>query len=651
MIIYESTKEKFMTQVEEDCIAQIIYDEFQAKIGRTSRREILSWENSMQYMYKVLNTNEIPDLAGVAIEYRLAATSKRIDFILTGTDHDGTETAVIIELKQWSEAKQTDKPDIVQTYLGKGFREVTHPSYQAWSYATILQDYNLVVQHDDILLKPCVYMHNYLSSHDDPILDKQIYPIITEAPIFKKGDVTKLRVFISKYIKKADENKILYRIDHGKIRPSKSLQDSLVQMLQGNQEFTMIDSQKVVFENILKITESLNRTENQVKNVVIIEGGPGTGKSVLAINLLVALTAKELVCQYVTKNQAPREVYRSKLQSVYKKKQIDNLFKGSGTYVDALKNEIDVLIVDEAHRLNERSGMFSHLGENQTKEVINASKFSVFFIDENQRVTAKDKGTIDEIQYFAKQASANVHRFELDSQFRCNGSDGYISWLDDVLGIKETANFEGFSYDYDLRIFDNPHDLRTAILEKNALNNKARIVAGYCWEWLKNGKNDSGIHDIYLPAFDFGISWNLSNSSTWAIDSESVYEAGCIHTCQGLEFDYVGVIIGEDLRFEENQVITDYTKRAKTDKSLTGLKGECKKGNVEALQTADEIIRNTYRTLLTRGQKGCYIYCENKELSDYLEMRMNHNEAYKTTLKEQLLASEESYEFLDGSRL
>jgi DUF2075 family protein len=392
-------------------------------------------------------------------------------------------------------------------------------------------------------------------------------------------------------------------------------------MLKGNQEFIMIDDQKVVYEEALQLAAKAVRT-NQ-KQVLIVEGGPGTGKSVLAINLLVELTNRNLVCQYVTKNAAPRKVYAQKLKGDFRKGHIDNLFTSSGSYVNALSNEFDVLIVDEAHRLNEKSGMFQNLGENQIKEIIHASKLAIFFIDERQRVTLKDIGSIEMIQKFANQYKANITKMKLESQFRCNGSDGYLAWIDDVLQIRKTANYNYFDSNYDFRIYSNPNELHKEIERLNKVNNKSRIVAGYCWDWIKEGKNNPNIHDIVIPEYNFSMSWNLANSETWAIDENSVHQAGCIHTCQGLEFDYVGVIIGDDLIYKDGQVQTDYTKRAKTDQSLKGLRKMLKEKPEDALKLADEIIRNTYRTLLTRGQKGCFVYCTNKELENYLRKRLN----------------------------
>ncbi|MFQ9246953.1 MAG: DUF2075 domain-containing protein [Clostridium paraputrificum] len=340
------------------------------------------------------------------------------------------------------------------------------------------------------------------------------------------------------------------------------------------------------------------------------------------MNLLVKLNSAGYVTQYVSKNSAPREVYQVKLKGNYTQKYIGSLFKGSGCFIDSQKDEIDVLLVDEAHRLNEKSGIFKNKGENQIKEIINSAKLSVFFIDEEQRVTLSDIGYIDEIRRLAKEAGANVIEDELTAQFRCNGSDGYLNWIDDVLELKNTANFDGFDFDYEIEVVDNPSEMREKILEKNKVNNKARLLAGYCWDWISKGNYNN--YDIVFPEYNFKMKWNLTSKEPWAIGKNSVNEIGCIHTCQGLEFDYVGVIIGEDLRYENNRVISDFSKRAKTDQSLKGIKKLYKNDKEKALEKADEIIKNTYRVLMTRGMKGCYIYCVDKELQKYIKDRINN---------------------------
>lgn len=628
MIVYQATKGEFVRQATLNEIVEKIEEAFIEKMGHlTSDNEIRSWQNSMQYMANVLSDDihdgkQIPDNAGIAIEFKIPNTSKRVDFIISGKDDSHNNTAVIVELKQWSDAEiVSGKDGIVRTYVGGTNRELPHPSYQAWSYATTIEDYNQSVQDKDIKLHPCAYLHNYKEVTPPVILSDIYKEYLTVAPAFIKSDVLKLKEFIHRYIKYGDDKETLYLIDNGKIHPSKSLQDALVGMLEGNPEFKMIDDQKVVYETALKLARKSYRDGK--KRVLIVKGGPGTGKSVLAVQLLVNLIKEDMVCLYVTKNSAPRNIYSAKLTGKrFAMPRVKNLFKGSGSFVDSNENEFDVLITDEAHRLNAKSGMFSNLGENQIKEIINAAKFSIFFIDESQRVTLSDIGTISEIQKFASAAGASGTIMELESQFRCDGSDGYIAWLDDVLEIRETANRDGFSLDYDIRVFDSPNEVRDLIFEKNKSNNKARMLAGYCWNWIQSGKNKSNVHDIDIPGYGFAMSWNLGNTSTWAIDPDSVNEIGCIHTSQGLEFEYVGVIIGDDLRYENGRIVTDFTKRAATDKSLFGIKAMFRRDQEQALDVADQIIKNTYRTLMTRGMKGCYIYCTNKPFAEYLKKRI-----------------------------
>lgn len=628
MIVYESTKQSFLDDVEADVIARKIEERYLEKIGRPHESMKRSWNNSMEYMYKVLMDSAIPSNSGVSIEFKIPYTSCKIDFLLSGKDENNCHTVIIIELKQWDKIETVKGQEAqVMTIIGGHNIQTNHPSYQAWSYSSLIEDYNESVQIHKIILYPCAYLHNYIKKDNDPLLDECYEYYISKAPLFTKGDVIRLREFIKKYVRYGDNKETLYLIENGRIKPSKSLQDYLSSMLEGNPEFILIDDQKTVYEKALSIARK-SYTDNK-KRIMIIEGGPGTGKTVVAINLLVHLTKEGLVGNYVTKNATPRNIYSYKLSGKLKKTRIDNLFKGSGSYIDSKRNEFDFLVVDEAHRLNEKSGMFRNRGENQIREIIRASKTTIFFIDEDQRIDIRDIGTILEIKKQARENITNIDIDKLNSQFRCDGSDGYIAWLDDVLEIREIANYDGFDMNYDFRIFDDPEDLREIIEKKNHVNNKSRLVAGYCWDWINSGKTLPDVYDITIPGTNFSASWNLANTNTWAIDKESIKQVGCIHTCQGIEFDYVGVILGEDIKYENNHVVTDFKKRAKTDNSLKGIKNIYKENKQIAHNIADRIIKNTYKTLMTRGQKGCYIYCCDKNLGDYLKMRR------KLTLKKE----------------
>lgn len=620
MIVYDGIKSEFLNSVMNGTIAEEVRQRIFEKMGRTTpKSEFDSWKNSLSRMYMVLADTSIPDHAGIAIEYNVPQTSKRVDFIVSGYDADNQSNAVIIELKQWDELKKVDGKDaLVETYTGGGLREVVHPCYQVWSYATLIRDYNKTVQDQNIVLSPCAYLHNYALKENDPILDEQYKEYIEEAPVFCERDALKLREFIHRFIQKGDDKKILYEIDHGKIRPSKSLQNAISNMLKGNREFIMIDDQKVVYENILQL--ACKSQKDGKKRTIIVEGGPGTGKSVIAVQLLVGLTKKNQFVQYVSKNQAPRNVYKVKLKGTVKLSSVDNMFRGSASYVHVGKDQINTLIVDEAHRLEERSQYTKKTGnENQIKEIINASKCSVFFIDESQRVTMSDIGSVDEIKKWAKVESSEITQLKLLSQFRCNGSDGYLAWVDNTLEIQPTANYNLEDIDYDIRVLDSPLEVRELIIEKNKINHRSRMLAGYCWDWIRDGKNNSKVHDIKIG--DFEMSWNLGNS-IFALDETSIDEIGCIHTSQGLEFDYVGLIIGDDMRYEDHHIVTDASKRAKTDQSMKGIKKLDKQDHCKAEEKADEIIKNTYRTLMTRGMKGCYIYCTDQNLRNYLKQKI-----------------------------
>ena len=469
-------------------------------------------------------------------------------------------------------------------------------------------------------MNPCAYLHNYKSHHRSEIDHPHYHDIIELAPFFIKDEEERLRDFIQKYVCKGPKRDLLYQIDHGKIRPSKALQDALGSMMEGNTEFIMIDEQKVVYETVLELVSKAIAEDE--KYTVVVEGGPGTGKSVVAIQLLVELISKRgLNAQYITKNAAPRNVYFEKLRrNKYRLSYIKNLFKSSSVYYDIPANTFDCLIVDESHRLNAKSGMFQNKGENQIKEIIEASKVSVFFIDEDQVVTTKDIGSIDEIVRWAKASGSTLvydESTKLVSQFRCNGSDGYIAFIDDLLELRQSNVVDDFMTSYEIKLFDDPSEMREALRQKNMTNNKSRMIAGYCYDWISKNDYSEHVYDIVLGD-SFKAKWNFANTGTWAIDEESFDQVGCIHTSQGLEFDYVGIIIGRDLRYDGERVITDPSKRAKTDQSLRGLKS---KPNPEL---ADRIVRNTYKTLLTRGQKGCFVYCEDRALQEFIKQKLEN---------------------------
>ena len=612
MLAYLASKEQFLKDAPtiEDIVKVAVKKNLNISVAQP---EYNAWRNSLgNAMSHAMNDPGIPDDAVVAVEYRLNGRKFRIDFIIAGFNRAGKESVLIIELKQWTEVNFSELEDHVKTFVGGGLRDERHPSYQAWSYASHLQQFNEYVYTNALEISACAYLHN--CEAPAVVNDVRYADKLAKAPVFIKGQLSDLQSLIKAKISQGTGIEMLRRVDASPIRPSKQLADAVGSMLKGNEEFVLLDEQKTVLE---KIVNASTKGMVDKKQVLIIKGGPGTGKSVISINALSRLSGLRMNARYITPNAAPRAVFESKLQETIDGVGLQDLFSGSGSYAGIKKDSFDVLIVDEAHRLKLR-GQWTKGGVNQIQEIIQAARTSVFFIDEAQKVTWKDIGEISAIEEFAVEAGAEIEHLELTSQFRCGGSDDYMVWLDNALGVRIETDSYFSPGKFDFKIVDSPTELHELVKEKNRINNKSRVVAGYCWEWVS--RKDKNKSDIKFPEFSFEADWNLTaHGSKWIIHEESVKEVGCIHTCQGLELDYVGVIIGPDLVVSNGELITDPAARAKSDKSLNGYKKALDIDPISAAEKADEIIRNTYRTLMTRGMKGCYVYFTDEATADYFK--------------------------------
>lgn len=623
MIVYSANKGQFVQDVRTSVIATKILNLIREKgLNAGQDREFSAWHNSMKFMRDIVDDPEIDDGVQIAIEYNIPQTSKRVDFIIIGTNEKGNDCIVIVELKQWTKAEVVDDDMhfCVRTYVANDNRIVCHPSYQAYSYSRFIGNYSQFIHNNDIHLVPCAYLHNYHPAYKQALASDIYKEWYTSAPFFIMDEVQPFNEFIKTFVtKKSSNGDLLYLIDHGRIKPTKSLQDALATMVRGTPVFNLLDEQAVCFD--ICVRTMLQCLKDNKKRTILIQGGPGTGKSVLAVNLLMHYILCNCNVAYVTKNSAPRQAFLSILSGNKAENiaDISQLFRSPFGLSKVPANSYDCLIVDEAHRLVKK--MYGDWGgENQVKECINASLLTIFMLDEDQAVTTKDIGSVQEIRKWCKElGSAIIMREEtkLVSQFRCNGSDAYIQFIDNLLQRGETLAVPLGELNYDFRLFDNASQMREALREKNG-GNKARMVAGYCYDW--NVKNHRGDIDIELPG-DFEAKWNLENDKIWAINPRSFEEVGCIHTAQGLEFDYVGVLIGKDLTYNpaSGRVLTNKEAISRDDKS-SGIRGASD-------EVARRLILNTYKTLLTRGQKGCFVYCEDEALREYFKRMVNTQSA------------------------
>ncbi|MFD1928860.1 DNA/RNA helicase domain-containing protein [Sporosarcina siberiensis] len=617
MIIYNEPSSNFLEHILENKIGYVLEQNVKKYMNKSiSASELRSWENSLPQMAKVLRDADLKDNTHILLEYNLPSTEKRIDFLIAGHDKKGRRNAVIVELKQWQKAKVVKSDGIVRTFLGGRERETVHPSYQARSYKRFLQNFNEALYQDSTInLTSCAYLHNYIPARtNEPLLDPSYLNYIEDSPIYFQFNDRELAEKLRNDVSEGNGFEIAKSIEEGKIRPSKKLVETVNSLFQGNEEFILLDEQKVAYEKVIALFEEVIRTST-AKHTILIKGGPGTGKSVIGLNLMNYLLSRDSNIEYITPNQAFREILRKKLVGSSGFVEIRNLFKGSASYVETPKNYYDVLVCDEAHRLKNQGHMKRKIeGENQATQIIRASKLSVFFVDDNQVISNKDIGNFDLIKEEAKKLNSEVHVVELDSQFRCSGSGNYIDWLDNIFNEDEMlVPLEG---DYDFQVVDTPQELiRKVIDEQNG-----RVMAGYAWEWDKKLVDGELPNDVVIKEMGFAMPWNDPNRIDWAIHPECAYQIGCIHTVQGLEMEYAGVIIGNDLGYDPET--KSLVVRREHFKDRGARPARPKKDQVDLL---DKLVRNTYKTLMTRGMKGCYVYCCDEELGKYLREKIKYS--------------------------
>lgn len=587
---------------------------------KPSPAEINSWRNSLRAVSDVFQMAHLDD-HGVIIEYQLPLTSKRIDVLVCGKNDVGSDNAVLLELKQWDKCGAAAGENLVSTWVGGAERDVLHPSAQVGQYQQYLSENHTAFYEEPkpVQLKSCAYLHNYYSEDKDPLFSESFDSLLKKYPSFTADDVLELKDFLSTSLTGGMGLPVLQRIEQSRYKPSKKLMDHVSNMIKGNKEYILLDEQYLVYNKVL-LCSRLGFHDRR-KIVIIIKGGPGTGKSVIAINLMGDLLAEGLNAHYATGSRAFTETLRKIIGQ-----RGSSQFKYFNSYADAQPNEIDILICDEAHRLRKNSNnrytpKAKQSNKSQIQEIFDAAKVSVFFIDDKQVVRPDEIGSAAFIRDRANMNNCRVYEYELEAQFRCAGSDGFVNWINNTLEIERTANiiWEG-DESFEFRIFNSPQTLETAIKEKLYEGFTARMTAGFCWPWSEPKLDGTLVEDVQIN--EFQRPWNAKPGSRrlaqgipkaplWAYDSNGINQIGCIYTAQGFEFDYVGVIFGNDL----TRNLDDQTWETHPENCFDGY---VKKSREKLI----ELLKNTYRVLLSRGLKGCYVYFMDKNTERFFKSRM-----------------------------
>ncbi len=620
MFLYSGTTPDFINDTTRNAIAQRLAEAFEAHFRHSaSPAEFQSWQNSLRCFADVLREGDLLD-QGIFLEYQLPLSSKRLDAMVTGCDK-GRDRAVIVELKQWSTSEHGSSAELLKTWVGGNHRDVLHPSVQANQYRRYLEDMHAAFheEKDHVTLESCAYLHNYVPTMNDPLFDEKSSAVRKLAPVFASGDMPGLARYLSERLGDGDGERVLGRITTSRYRPAKKLLAHVSKVIKEEPEFVLLDEQQVVFSQVMAAVESA-MSDNR-KHIFLVHGGPGTGKSVLALNLLGALSSKGYNAQHATGSKA----FTRTLQKIVGG-QAAQQFRYFNNFGQAKPNDVDVVLCDEAHRIRATSNhRFTKVAlrsdRPQIQEIIEAARISVFFVDDQQVVRPNEIGSSSLIRDSAKSHGCVLNESWLETQFRCAGSEGFVNWVDNTLEVRKTANvlFDQSQETFEVGIVESPEALDALIRGKVDEGLSARIVAGYCWPWSNQLDTDGQLmKDVRIGKFErpwnarpdmTGLPLGVPKADYWAHEATGIDQIGCIYTAQGFEFDYVGVIWGKDLRYSpEDGWVGD--RAISHDRPVKGSKDRFL-----------ELVKNTYRVLLSRGMKGCYVYFEDPETEKFVRSR------------------------------
>lgn len=621
MRLYQGTSQQFVQDAIQNQIADKLEEAYKDYYGkRPGPGEITSWTNSLQFLKNAIEGNSLSDNM-IILEYELPYSNARIDCLLFGEGDNNKENVVLIELKQWSSVEESDIEGNIVTFVGGAKRMVAHPSMQVKNYHCHLSDFlNFFQESSTANLSSCVYLHNYDKRENDALFASKFQSLYEEFPLFTKNDFNKFGIYLKERLSKGRGSEIFNRFSTSDIKPSKKLIEHTKHMIQGQHAFHLIDEQLTANNTIIDRAIKCSKLKN--KSVIIVQGGPGTGKSVIALNALAELLSRGITVFHATGSSAFTKTLR-KIVGV----RASNLFKYFNSFTTATENQMDVLICDEAHRIRKTSASWylKSSGAPQVDELMKSAKISIFFIDDYQIVRPDEIGSTQMLLEAAKKHNADVYDFELKTQFRCSGSDGYLNWVDNTLSIRETANqYLTKEEKMEFKVFDSPQALFEAIKQKNLEKpNSARLVAGFCWNWSDPNPDGTLKDDVIIG--DFKMPWEAKPTAKkiakgippaplWAYDPNGVNQLGSIYTIQGFEFDYVGVIFGKDLMY-------DSVNKTWTGKPENSADPSVKKAKTDFAR----FVKNVYRVLLTRGMKGCYVYFLDKDTENFFRSRLQQS--------------------------
>jgi hypothetical protein len=580
-----------------------------------SPAERKSWSRSLAVLAQDLDDAGL-DRVEVLVEYQLPLTSRRIDAVLAGVDpRTGDDSFVVVELKQWSYATAYEDSDaLVDVEHAAGPR--LHPGIQVGDYCGYLTDFLGILAEEHNPIRGVVYLHNAV---DRDIADLFERPATEQSRIFTKQRRSDFLDYLRGSLAPDSGAAAADRFLGSSVRPSRHLLTYAARELKERSHFTLLDEQRVAYELVLHAVERARSADS--KSVVVVAGGPGSGKSVIALSLLGELARQNRPALHATGSRSFTQTLRR-----YAGKgspRLQRMFLYFNSFMAAERNGIDVLVCDEAHRIRETSvNRFTpkakrELSRPQVDELIAAARVPVFLLDEHQVVKPGEMGNVDVISAAATRLGLKIDVVSLHAQFRCGGSEAYEQWVLSLLGLdgSEPTGWDGDGR-FDLRVAGSPEELEAFLQARQTIGETARMSAGYCWPWSDPRQDDSLVPDVQIGRW--ARPWNVKSersvgdapgSAFWATDPSGFGQVGCVYTAQGFEYEWSGVIIGPDLVARDGRLVTQ--RSGSKDPAFRSRR-------TVSDEQADQLIRNTYKVLMTRGMRGTVLYSTDVETREFL---------------------------------
>ncbi|MFC2171396.1 DNA/RNA helicase domain-containing protein [Acidobacteriota bacterium] len=573
-----------------------------------SPAETRSWDSSLSALAMVAEKATCKDV-GVVLEYHLPLQERRIDAVFLGKNKQDSPKAVIVELKQWSEVGIEDKHALNVLVNGA---EYLHPSQQALGYLEYLNEVHSSFVDNKLKGHSCAYCHNLPSAGKNVLNDTRFAGLLQNSPLFFKTEEEPFSQFLDSHLNAGGGVKLLDDFCSGNFKPHKKLLEVLESTIEQEEEWHLLDEQRKAYNTILACIKRLKNKSG--RTAVMVRGGPGTGKTVIAVQLLADALRLDLKAAHSTGGKAFTTVLRSKF------KEASKLFIGNMSLRNAPTQSLDLLLVDEAHRIRETSDTrWTRKAErnkrSQMEELLAASKVTVFLLDDNQFIRPDEIGCTELIRNSCKEFKVPLREYDLATQFRCGGCGEYIDWVNYLLGFKDDPP-RAWEKKYTFRLVDKPSQLEDFLFSPKHLNESNRMVGGFCWRWSDPRTDGSLVSDVKVGGWS--RPWNAKRSSKklykpendpytlWAEKEEGRYQVGCIYSAQGFDFDRAGVIWGKDLVWREDQWVAvsenSYDTPVKSKKADT-----------------QRLLRNAYRILLTRGMLETNVLCLDKETRSHIK--------------------------------